>query len=128
METLNARLISADCAECRDHLLTECREIGLPLPTGEVFLVPDHWAHHRCPHRENGFELDFRTVRTNWFDSNGQFSAESMRCKDEDDAEIEAPEWWNNIDATKDIGYPVREQGRYGSHPAHDAFDDESDP
>lgn len=32
------------------------------------------------------------------------------------------------MDATKNIGYPTREQGRYGSHPAHDAFDDESKP
>jgi cold shock protein len=29
------------------------------------------------------------------------------------------------LDATKDIGYPCRESGKYGSHPAHDDFGDE---
>ncbi len=50
----------------------------------------------------------------------------SLRYKDK--AEIEPPPWSNNLDATKNIGYPVREAGRYGSHPSHDAFDDESEP
>ncbi len=40
----------------------------------------------------------------------------------------DAPEWWNNLDATKGIGYPAREEGRYGSYPSHDGFDDESEP
>lgn len=51
---------------------------------------------------------------------------ESLRYKE--GAEIEPPPWSNNLDATKNIGYPVRESGRYGSHPSHDAFDDESEP
>lgn len=46
----------------------------------------------------------------------------------EDSGEVEAPDGWLNIDATKNIGYPVREQGRYGSHPTHDDFGDESEP
>lgn len=32
------------------------------------------------------------------------------------------------IDRTKDYGFPARESGRYGSHPLHDGFDDESGP
>jgi hypothetical protein len=51
---------------------------------------------------------------------------ESQRWKNKQ--EIENPEWRHNLDATKDIGYPAREEGRYGSHPAHDGFDDESKP
>ena len=31
-----------------------------------------------------------------------------------------------NLDATKLYAHPYREQGRYGSHPSHDGFDDES--
>ncbi len=31
-----------------------------------------------------------------------------------------------NLDVTINIGYPVRETGKYGSHPGHDGFDDES--
>jgi hypothetical protein len=33
-----------------------------------------------------------------------------------------------NLDATKLYAHPYREQGRYGSHPSHDGFDDESTP
>ena len=32
------------------------------------------------------------------------------------------------LDRTKDYGVPAREKGRYGSHPSHDGFDDESKP
>ncbi len=32
-----------------------------------------------------------------------------------------------NIDATKNIGYPARDyKARYGTYPGHDGFDDES--
>jgi hypothetical protein len=53
-------------------------------------------------------------------------SPESLRYKGK--VEVERPSWWNNLDATKDYGYPAREAGRYGSHPSHDGFDDESKP
>lgn len=33
-----------------------------------------------------------------------------------------------NLDATKLYAHPCREQGRFGSHPSHDGFDDESSP
>jgi hypothetical protein len=33
-----------------------------------------------------------------------------------------------NLDATKLYAHAYREQGRYGSHPSHDGFDDESGP
>jgi hypothetical protein len=32
------------------------------------------------------------------------------------------------LDHSKDIGFPCRESGRYGSYPSHDGFDDESKP
>jgi len=34
----------------------------------------------------------------------------------------------DRLDRTKNYGFPAREQGRYGSHSAHDGFDDESGP
>ena len=34
----------------------------------------------------------------------------------------------SRMDATKNIGYPVREHGPYGSHPMYDDLDDESGP
>ena len=33
-----------------------------------------------------------------------------------------------NLDATKGYAHPYREDGKYGSHPSHDGFDDESNP
>jgi hypothetical protein len=33
-----------------------------------------------------------------------------------------------NLDATKPYAHSYREQGRFGSHPSHDGFDDESTP
>jgi hypothetical protein len=33
----------------------------------------------------------------------------------------------HNLDATKDVGYVRRENGKYGSHASHDSFDDESE-
>ncbi len=33
-----------------------------------------------------------------------------------------------NLDATKLYAHSFREQGRFGSHPSHDGFDDESGP
>jgi hypothetical protein len=60
-------------------------------------------------------------------DTNSEnLSPASLRHKDK--IEVEKPSWWNNLDATKDYGYPARESGRYGSHPSHDGFDDESKP
>jgi hypothetical protein len=73
------------------------------------------------------FELNFRFAQTNWFDSNGQFCDESMRYRDEDN-DVATPGCWMNLDATRNMGYPAREGGKYGSHPAHDRFDDESEP
>lgn len=32
------------------------------------------------------------------------------------------------LDATKDYAHAFREQGRFGSHPSHDRFDDDSNP
>jgi hypothetical protein len=32
----------------------------------------------------------------------------------------------SSMDATKNYGFPSREQGRYGSSPSHDSYDDES--
>jgi hypothetical protein len=40
----------------------------------------------------------------------------------------ERPKDVTGMDKTRNYGYPSREDGRYGSHPSHDAFDDESKP
>ncbi len=58
--------------------------------------------------------------------SREDFQTESRREKGE--LEVERPSWWDNLDSTKNHGYPAREEGRYGSYPSHDGFDDESKP
>lgn len=54
-------------------------------------------------------------------------SSDCIRYRPED-GEVEVPSWKNNLDATKNCGYPAREEGKYGSYPSHDGFDDESEP
>jgi len=98
-------------------LLSEIKKFDLPLPTGNVILVPETWANHRCTHGQDGLVLKFETDTAN-------IEIESMELSND---ESDDP-WWDTLDATKNIGYPAREQGRYGSHPSHDGFDDESKP
>jgi hypothetical protein len=115
-----------NCKECRNELLWDCQESGLPAPISEIFLVPERWVSHECHHSEGEFALKIEDPELGRTEIEPEKDAESMRWKEEE--EIEAPDWCNNLDATKDIGYPVRETGRYGSHPSHDGFDDESEP
>jgi hypothetical protein len=123
---IRARVIADNCVECRHELLRDCQESGLPTPTSEIFLVPEKWISHECDHMEGQFVLKIEALELERIEIEPEIDAESMRWKDED--EIEAPAWWNNLDATKNIGYPARETGRYGSHPSHDGFNDESEP
>jgi hypothetical protein len=125
MAPLIASVVSGECVECRDQLLKDCRESGLPLPTGKVITVPESWAGYRCPHPGEKFRLDFLLQQS---ESADEILAASISWEDEDLEDLEAPDGWMNLDATKNIGYPAREQGRYGSHPSHDGFDDESEP
>lgn len=118
MRIFRVRVKSFDCVECRNALIADCRSFGLPLPTNECAEVPESWLTHKCPHQENGLVIEL--------ESQPPGPEESQRWKNQE--EIENPQWRHNLDATKGIGYPVREQGRYGSHPAHDGFDDESEP
>jgi hypothetical protein len=128
MERLRARVVLADCAKCRDYVLAACQGLGLPLPTAEIILIPSHLANYKCPHSGSQFQLDFLYAESDPPDSDDGVSDEPMCWESEDPMEGETPEWRMNLDATKDIGYPVREQGRYGSHSSHDRFDDESKP
>ena len=54
--------------------------------------------------------------------------ARPQQAERERTGEVEIETAAIRIDATKDIGYPVREHGPYGSYPSHDPFDGESDP
>jgi hypothetical protein len=115
---VSARLVRDGCPQCRDALLLEAQSLGgLPL-SGEIAIIPDHWLNYGCPHGLPGlgFELN------------------KPEALPDDDAqepisdEVEVALIDTRMDATKNIGYPVREHGPYGSHPMHDDFDDDSSP
>ena len=129
MKLLRVRVKSNNCSECRDRLLSECTEHGLPLPMEEVVQVPEWWINHNCPHIEGGLSLELETevqeTSGNYtFVESEQANSDEEGISEEED--IEVSPWWDTLDASKGIGYPVREEGRYGSYPAHDGFDDES--
>jgi hypothetical protein len=119
MERVRARIVQDGCPECRDTLLEESKSLGgLPLG-GEVVLIPKHWLNTTCPHGRTGLKFELEVA-----DIDAQ-SPVVERAKSSE-IELEAPD--SRIDATKNIGYPVREHGPYGSHSMHDDFDDESGP
>jgi hypothetical protein len=114
MDEVRAKLVYSCCPECLNALLEECNSRGgLPL-SGEVVLIPEHWLNHVCGHGHLGIKFE--------------------RLRDETDAPVNpksvksgtVDSFDTRMDATKDIGYPVREHGTYGTHPMHDDFNDES--
>jgi hypothetical protein len=81
-------------------------------------MVPTDWLTRPCPHGRAGLK----------------FVEESAAPSDEPQLDESEPAMlgetdfeYTSMDATKNIGYPVREHGPYGSHPVRDDFDDESD-
>ena len=118
MDVIYARIVFDSCPACRDFLLEDCRENGMPRPEGEIIVLTQRWKNYQCPH-EGRFKI--QVVYSQRDDGPVEGDEAEVWC-------VEAPDGWKNIDATKNIGYPAREQGRYGSHPTHDDFDDESEP
>jgi hypothetical protein len=118
MELVRARFVENDCLECLSTLLSEAKSLGgLPL-SGKFVIIPNHWLNTICVHGHSGLKFDLAVADI------GEASREAEHAESE--VEFEASE--SRIDATKNIGYPVREHGSYGSHPMHDDFDDESSP
>src|SRR5690348_14876575 len=116
-ELVHVTLVQNDCQKCLETLIQELRARELPFE-GAVGIVPRHWLSYACPHGNSG--LRFKEVNNADLPSRGP-----ERAKYD---EVECEPFDRRIDATKDIGYAVRETGGYGSHPMHDDFDDESDP
>jgi hypothetical protein len=121
---VHARLVQNGCPQCRDALLLEAQSLGgLPL-SGEVVIIPDHWLDSVCPHGLPGlrFELENPGVLSECH----ALSDDDAEEPNSDEVELTLID--TRMDATKNIGYPVREHGPYGSHPMHDDFDDDSSP
>jgi len=76
---------------------------------GKQFLA-DHFNQHLSTHEREDFEK-VEESRSNPYSSSSDFF------------ERVPP----NLDATKDVGYVVRETGRFGSPASYDGFDDESE-
>jgi len=119
MELILANVVQNDCPECLTALLEEAKSLtGLQIG-GEFVRIPKHWLNHGCSHGRAGLRFEPETTDA------GTVLQEVERAKSGD---IELENNYSSIDATKNIGYPVREYGSYGSHPIHDDFGDESGP
>lgn len=136
-DTIRVRVLGRDCPECFKALLLECDALGSPL-AGTAGIVPAAWLDHSCSHGREGVFLervDQEDAATDDSDDNQgdleiQVDVELGRSAATlDDQKWFQQERWRElypdaIDATKGIGYPAREVGRYGSHPQHDGSDD----
>lgn len=119
MELVHATIVQDECPECRNALLEEAKSLGGLALAGDVVIIPKHWLSTVCPHGRSG--LRFALAESDGRELSPD--AERMQC---DKVKFVASD--SRFDASKNIGYPVREHGPYGSHPMHDDFDDESGP
>jgi hypothetical protein len=78
--------------------------------------------HLKKVHRKMGVR-----ERTPMHKSAGTPTAESVKDALRDNTTLASPRD-KNLDATKLYAHSYRENGRFGSHPSHDGFDDESGP
>ena len=115
-ELVHVTLAQNDCQPCLEVLIQELRARELPFKG--VGIIPRHWLNYTCPHGKLG--LRFEVVNNNRVPS-----LEPQRAKYD---EVECEPVDRKIDATRNIGYPVRENRPYGSHSAHDDYNDESGP
>ena len=80
----------------------------------------------KCPKCGNSIASDsFEFHLEHGHDIGGEYDVDDYDWDDDgiNDVDFLQP----NIDASKNIGYPCREEGAYGSYPSMDGFDDESD-
>lgn len=110
MDQVRAKLVHDTCPECFHALLEESRSLDWISLAGEVVLIPEHWLNPVCTHGTPGIKFE-RLPDETGEPGNPKTSGHVLDTR---------------MDATKDMGYPAREQGTYGSHPMHDDFNDES--
>jgi hypothetical protein len=118
-ELLRVKVLQVGCPDCCNSLLQESQSLGgLPLG-GAIVEIPRHWFDKTCPHGRSGFKFQLLGP---------EFETTKGGEEDVNSGEVEFGIRDSKMDATRDIGYPARERGPYGSHPGHDDFDDESGP
>jgi len=136
MELQSVRVLGYDCDDCLAQLKADCAANG-HARVGQFAVVPVVWLRHECPHGRSGVLLepvepdhDGGVGLSDEDDDGGQevVSEADMKSGIEDQPDFKKGRWRelfpDTIDATKGIGYPAREVGRYGSHPQHDGSDD----
>lgn len=114
------RIVRLECSECGAALRAACAAVGHP-HLGEYAVLPQSWIGARCPHQDGGLVLEAVFEPDEGDEVAFEDAADSADM-------VEGPDGWFNMDATKNIGYPAREFGRYGSHSAHDRYDGDSEP
>jgi hypothetical protein len=132
MSVIYVRIVDWACDTCRAALLQDCRDAQLELPIGEFALIPDHWRERPCPH-DRGFTIDVKgptPVSDEGEYDDVEIDKGEIEDIERDDQPNRRKNRWRDlfpetIDATKGIGYPAREVGRYGSHPQHDGSEDD---
>jgi succinyl-CoA synthetase beta subunit len=122
-----------NCPECRRLLLEDWKDsidvFGQEFFFEQVELIAKHWPNDICPHGNKAYkfevkindDIDEETRKT--LENNFLVAQQRLRS-----IGIGSGYHSPGMDASKYIGYPVREHGPYGSHPVEDAYDDESSP
>lgn len=108
MKIVHAR-VTCKCITCGGLVAEDCARFGLGPPIDEICELPVRWLSLTCPHRSDGLivKLLAGSIET----PTGSDPSGSLRWKAE---EVEKPAWLNNLDFTKNWGFPCREAGRYG--------------
>lgn len=125
-----------DCDKCLAALKADCAAVGHP-KVGAFAVVPSSWLEAECPHGRSGVflepvesEADGIVCLSDDEDPRVRMIMEKSGSGGglEDQPEFQKSRWRelfpDTLDATKGIGYPAREVGRYGSHPQHDGSDE----
>ncbi len=120
------RVIDWDCDDCIGALRRVSQQSNRD---NKIADVPEDWLGRECPHGRSGVQLE---VLKSYLPSVDEWKQrehpEGASPGPAEVGDLEAPDGGLNRDGSKDIGYPAREAGKYGSYPSHDRFDDDSDP
>ena len=118
IRVFRARVIQWRCDKCLQALQSERKQYSLGSFDSEIVELPIHWFYDSCPHMAFGYELEPLEVLPAQNRHPGRTENEDL---------VDSGLSWL-LDHSRNIGYPAREVGRYGSYPGHDSFDDESGP
>jgi hypothetical protein len=131
-KVLYVRVVEWTCDLCLEALLWDCQAEGMNPPTEAFTMFPAGWRGRTCPHGGAGFL--FEILGPTCLDGDDHENLESERADpsrvERDDQPSRQKNRWRDlfpdtIDASKGIGYPAREVGRYGSYPQNDGCEDE---